>query len=90
MKEYKYKGETFQIQHVGECEIMVSDIQNTVSITAKGARFHVHSITDGGGWNLDSPCEAMPYACRELLAKRRFPKDEDACKALSDFYDKLD
>ena len=90
MKEYKYEGETFQIQRVGECEIKVSDIQNTVSITVKGARFHVHSITAGGGWTLDSPSEALPYACRELLAKRRFPKVEDARKALSEFYNNLD
>ncbi len=90
MKEYKYEGEKFQIQQVGECEIKISDIQNTVSITAKGARFKVHSITEGGGWTLDSPSEALPYACRELLAKRRFPEVEDACKALSQFYDNLE
>lgn len=90
MKEYKYEGETFQIQQVGECEIKVSDDKNTVSITAKGARFKVHSITGGGGWTLDSPSDALPYACGELLAKRRFPERQDACEALSKFYDSLD
>lgn len=90
MKEYKYEGETFQIKQVGDCEITVSDMKNIVPITVRGPRFKVHSITGRGGWTLDSPSEALPYACRELLAKRRFPEEEDACKALAEYYDNLD
>ena len=53
MKEYKYQGETFQVDDSGGCEIKVSDGQNTISITPNNDGPSVYKVSTvkgvGGG-----------------------------------------
>ena len=90
MKEYDFKGELFQVEDSGGCEIKVSDGKNTalVTLNAGGSVYRV-SVVGGGLWNSNTPKDSIITACRQLVAFRNAPSTEDACKALSEFVESL-
>ncbi|MCY4539707.1 MAG: hypothetical protein OXE52_15945 [Chloroflexi bacterium] len=93
MKQYKYNGEVFEITQDGDCKLLVSDGKNSVSVEASdkfGRQPFVYRLENGLGWQANSEESAVEGACRKLveLQKPR-PSQEDLCKTLSEFYDKL-
>ena len=98
MKEYKYKGETFQIDDSGcDCssqwEMKVSDGNNTASITSHITRNTQYMIVIPGEVQSSSqtPEEAVNNACGLLIEYRPvdLPTPEDVCKSLCEFVEKL-
>ena len=93
MAEYKYDGETFQVEKVSDCEARVTDGQFVVSITKDTQIDGVYAVTlQGGGWmKADSPESAFDKAGSYLVKARKAMnnKPTDPCKALSEFVDKL-
>ena len=98
MKEYKYQGETFQIDDSG-CdgssgwEMKVSDGEGTVLITPHITRHAQYMVVypDHAQTSSDTPKGALDGACGLLISYRPvdLPTPEDAGKALCDFVDKL-
>ena len=92
MKEYKYKGQTFQVDAAGGCEMKVSDSKNTITITpnSSGASvYRVSTVKGGWWWHTNTVEESLNRACRELLESGTAISPEEACKALADFVGKL-
>ena len=92
MKEYKYEGETFQVEDLDGSEVKVSDGLNTVSITFnKGgpSLYRVSTIKGGWWWHTNTPEESLNRACRELIEHRKSISPEEALKGLSEFVDNL-
>jgi hypothetical protein len=98
MKEYKYQGETFQIDDSGcdgsgKWEMKVTDGNNTAVITphiTKDWRY-MAEIPGGERGNTDSPEGALNVACNLLIRSRPvdLPTPEDVGKLLCEFVDKL-
>jgi hypothetical protein len=89
MKEYKYEGETFQIDDSGGCEVKVSDGENTAVVTLNSGNSVYRVSVGGGAWATNTPEASVQRACRQLIAFRNAPSTEDACKALSGFVESL-
>ena len=92
MKEFKYEGETFQVDDSGGCEIEVSDKVNTISITPNSGGPSVYRVSTVKGswwWHTNSVQESVDKACRELIESRTAVTPEDACKALNEFVESL-
>lgn len=93
MKQYKYKGEVFQITQDEDCKLLVSDGINSVSVEVSGtigqAPFS-YRLENGLGWQATTEKNAIEGACQKLIElKRPRPAREELCKSLSEFYDKL-
>ena len=98
VKEYKFQGETFQIDDSGcdgssEWEMKVSDGEGTVLITPHITRHSQYMAVFPGQAQTtsDTPEGALDDACRLLINYRPvdLPTPEYAGKALCDFVDKL-
>ena len=92
MKEYKYQGETFQVDDSGGCEIKVSDGQNTISITPNNdgpSVYKVSTVKGGWWWHTNSVKESVDRACSDLIESRKAITSEEACKALSEFVENI-
>ena len=98
MKEYKYRGETFQIDDSG-CdgssgwEMKVSDGERIALITPHITRHTQYQISIPGEvqGSANSPEEAVNTACGLLISYRPvdLPTPEDVGKSLCEFVDKL-
>ena len=92
MAKYEFRGEIFQIDDSGNCEIKVSDGVNTVSITLNSGGptvYKVSTVKAGWWWHHDSLEDAVTRACRELIKARTDVSSDDACKEMSEFVDSL-
>ena len=91
-KEYKYQGETFQVEDLDGHEVTVSNGLNILSITLnKGgpSLYRVSTVKGGWWWHTNTSEESINRACRELIEHRQSISPEEAYKALSDFVDDL-
>ncbi len=91
-KEYKYEGDTFQVEDSDGREVTVSDGMNTLTITLnKGgpSLYRVSTVKGSWWWHTNTPEESINRACRELIEHRKSISPEEAYKALSDFVDEL-
>ena len=92
MKEYKYKGEMFQVGATDSCELKVSDKVNTISITPNTGGpsvYRVSTLKGGWWWHTNSVEQSIDRACQELVESRTAISPEEACKALSEFANNL-
>ena len=91
MAKYEYNGETFQIDHVGDCELKVSDGTHNVSISThtSGKNPFKYSTVGGGWYQAFSVEQAIQSACQELIDARSRASADELCKELTDFVDKL-
>ena len=88
MKDYKYKGETFQVDATGGCEIKVSDNKHSITISLNNGGpsvYKVSTVKGGWWWHTNTVEESLNQACRELLKSRKAITQEEACKALTEF-----
>ena len=98
MKEYKYQGETFQIDDSGcdgssKWEMNVMDGERTALITPHITRHTQYMISIPGEvqGSSNSPEGAVDTACKLLIDYRPvvLPTPQDAGKSLCEFIDKL-
>ena len=92
-KIYKFEGREFIVRSgTDSCVMEVSDGKETLSIRPStelyGHGFRVHK---GGSWkgSWDSPERALDAACRELITLSEAQTEEQMCKELQMFYEKL-
>ena len=92
MKEYKFSGETFQIDNTDECETKVSDGKNTLLITLNTggpSTYKVSTVKGGWWWHTNTVEESVNRACQDLIDSRAATPPVDACQAMQEFVEKL-
>ena len=94
MKDFKYGGSVFHIEQDGDCNLLVTDGTNSVSVEVNrnlGEELFVYRLQNGQGWQASIEKGAVEGACKKLIQLRaQRPTHEELCKSLSDFYDNLD
>lgn len=90
MAEYKYQGETFEVDSSDNCEVKVSDGLNTVRVVVNGGGYQFRSPTGVSGLITDTVQDSVESACRELVRMKSLLSRDYACKELSEFVHKLE
>ena len=92
MAYYKYNGETFHVDGVGDCQIKVSDDEYFVSISPRPGSGGYTISTAGGRARFggNSVEDAVRNACQELIEDRTRPSQDELCKAMAEFVENLD
>lgn len=92
-KPYKVDGREFVVRSEADtCVLEVSDGKRTLTVKPSTELYgRGYRVYQGGSWkgNWDSPEKALDAACRELITLSDVASEEQLCKQLSAFFDKL-
>lgn len=92
-KAYKLDGREFVIRSEADtCALEVSDGTRTLTVKPSTELYgRGYRVYQGVSWkgNWDSPEQAVDAACRELITLSDAASEEQLCKQLSTFFDKL-
>ena len=90
MKEYKYQDRVFHVEYTGNCEVRVTDGEETAYIRlGSGTSFYTISsmgLSYGGYTTLEA---AIGWACETLILRLTRPSDDVLCEEMSKFVEDL-